>query len=343
MWLHHGIDFGRVEALGLGEPVASSGTPLHKAAVRELRRRGFDTTGPIRVAFLGQEIYFRAASCEGSSEAWDFRFMALQPSVTSLSDWDLLEQLNEFDPQVLVHFRPERQGHIARELGRRGFTIGVLTEPLAPSRWSPNRDLRARRQNYMAAKTLSTDWMVCAVPHFTDALQSILKVDVTSPLPVHDAIFRHGPLPVPDPWTGLFVGHVTPRRRNFLADLKHRYSWTVVDHGTQWFDPSPFSVGVNIHAGDYANHEHRVFCHMANGQVLLDEPTRYAFGLFPGTHRLIFTSPQSLLALVQAIQSDPSLARRVQIRARRGVENFRASRVWPRIVLNALARRGAYA
>ena len=227
-----------------------------------------------------------------------------------------------------------------RELSKHAFTIGVLTEPLATNPWSGGRDLQERRRNYLRGRDVSMDWMMCAVPNYVGPLDKIFRIDSVSPLPVNDAIFRNDSLMIPDPSTGVFVGQVTERRRLFLQELKSRYSWTVIDHGTQWLDPTPFSIGINIHAGNFSNHEHRIFCHMANGQLVLDEGGGFHYGLFQGIHRLVFRGPESLVALVQAIACDPTPAKRVQLRARREVERYRSSRVWPRIILNALARRG---
>lgn len=335
MWLTHRSDFGSGVALGLLEPEAAGDSYLYRSAIRRLRVSDVDPA-PVRVLFLGQETYFRGASCEGRSDQWDFRFLALDPSLSAISEWSNRLLLDSFDPHVIVMFRPERQASLARELKERAFVVGVLTEPLALHPWSSDRDLRARRRTYTNAKELNVDRLICAVPHYTRALERLFPVDSTVPLPVHDAIFRNEPLPIPHPSTGIFVGQMTPRRQQFLADLKHRYAWTVVDHGTQWIDPTPFSIGINIHAGNFANHEHRIFCHMAHGQVLLDEPFTHHFGLFSGIHRLVFDGRGSLLALVQAIEADPVPAQRVQIRARHAVERFRSSRVWPRVIMNLL-------
>ncbi len=323
---------------GLHEPAASSETPLFRAALRQLATKFSGVSPPLRIAFLGQETYFRAASCEGNSDDWSFRFFALNPWVTKMADWDLAEELMTFSPHVIIFFRPERQTYLVHELGEKAFVIGVFTEPLAHNNWFSSQDLKLRRRNYLEARGLRLNSIICAVPHYTKTLSSIFSVDSTVPLPVHDAIFRTDNLKIPHPTSGIFVGQVTERRRFFLEELKHRYSWTVIDHGTQWVSPEPFSIGINIHAGNFANHEHRVFCHMASGQVLLDEPVSFHYGLFPGIHRLVYNDRRSLLALVNAIEVDPRPAHRIQIRALSAVEKYRSSRVWPRVILGLIAQ-----
>lgn len=339
MWIHNSIDALSAKTPGLHEPAASRDTPLYRAAIRQLVTKFPNVSSPLRIAFLGQETYFRSASCEGSSEDWNFRFFALDPWIAKISDWNHVEALATFAPHVIVFFRPERQAFLVQELGRQAFVIGVFTEPLARNNWSRSEDLKIRRRNYLDARDLQLDSIICAVPHYTKTLSSIFSVDSTVPLPVHDSIFRTGALPKPHPSSGIFVGQITERRRYFLQELKNRYSWTVIDHGTQWINPTPFSIGINIHAGNFANHEHRIFCHMASGQVLLDEPTSFHYGMFPGTHRLVFNDLHSLLALVNAIEADPRPAQRIQIRALSAIEKYRSSRVWPRVILSLIAQR----
>ena len=67
------------------------------------------------------------------------------------------------------------------------------------------------------------------------------------------------------------------------------------------------------------------------------EPLSPTHGLEPGIDYLEFAEPDELLCMLRTVSRHPEAYRRVRVRGRRKAEQYRASRVWPRLVEDAFA------
>ena len=93
-----------------------------------------------RVAFVGQDIYFRQCSLSAAVAGLEPAFIDFREEARP---GPMLASLREFDPDVVIVFRPEI---IPAGLfgSLRGVTIGYITEPLPRSRSSRHPDLKER-------------------------------------------------------------------------------------------------------------------------------------------------------------------------------------------------------
>src|SRR3954452_20687108 len=101
-------------------------------------------------------------------------------------------------------------------------------------------------------------------------------------------------------------------------------------------------VGINVHNQDYPSFENRVRLHLAAGHLVLSEWLSPSHGLELGLDYIEITGPRSLYQAAEMLNRFPGLWHRVRVRGRRKAEQFRASRVWPRLVHDAIADVGAF-
>jgi len=101
-------------------------------------------------------------------------------------------------------------------------------------------------------------------------------------------------------------------------------------------------VGINVHNQDYPSFENRVCLHLAAGHLVLSEWLSPAHGLEAGLDFVEINGPGSLWHAVEMLGRFPGLWHRVRVRGRLKAEQFRASRVWPRLVHDALADVAAF-
>ena len=98
-------------------------------------------------------------------------------------------------------------------------------------------------------------------------------------------------------------------------------------------------VAINVHNEPYPSFENRVCLHLAAGHLVLTEPLSPTHGLEPGIDYLEFHEPATHLAAPagHARAATRPSGTRVRVRGRRKAEQFRASRVCPRLVADLLA------
>jgi hypothetical protein len=144
----------------------------------------------------------------------------------------------------------------------------------------------------------------------------------------------------------LFVGRSTPHRERVLMDVKHHHDLLHLAFGVgaaqleQALDEH--DVGINVHNQDYPSFENRVCLHLAAGHLVLSEWLSPAHGLELGLDYIEITGPGSLYHAAEMLGRFPGLWHRVRIRGRLKAEQFRASRVWPRLLHDAIADVGAF-
>ena len=91
-------------------------------------------------------------------------------------------------------------------------------------------------------------------------------------------------------------------------------------------------VAINLHGEPYPTFENRVCLHLAAGHLVLSEPLSPTHGLEPGIDYVEFRTPADLVGLIAALRRAPGLYASVRARGRMKAEQFRASRMWPRLV-----------
>ena len=287
---------------------------------------------PLRLAFVGQSTFFAACALHERSARLQTSFLEFRHGADGVA---LRAQLDALDPHAVVVFRPEilPQGVFADLHAAVG---GLLTEPIprgAGRRAHP--DLRRRRADLGGIDPDNVDRIVAFDPLIVPTADEYLHVWRSLPLPVADALFA------PVRWTGrtpsiLFVGRSTEHRERFLAgpkaelDVVHAAFGIGIDELAALMREHP--IGVNVHNEPYPSFENRVCLHLAAGQLVVSETLSPTHGLEPGIDYVEVAEPQELLAVLRTAVASPRSFDRVRVRGRRKAEDFRASRVWPRLL-----------
>jgi hypothetical protein len=290
---------------------------------------------PVRIAFVGQETYFRAAALTRPTP----EVLPLFIEFRSGGDpHQMLDAIRRFAPDVVVVFRPET-------VPARFFadlcvpTLGFLTEPLPRGEGKPHPDLEWRLADTRLIDASNFDRIVSFDPLFVEAADPLVPVWRSVPLPVDDRFFAPVRASAVPPRV-VFVGRSTEHRESYLVDVKHNFDMLHVAHGIfgeRLLDLlRETDVAINLHNEPYPSFENRVSLHLAAANLVVSEPLSPTHGLEPGIDYIEVRHPKELLLTVGQIHLYPDLHRRVRIRGRRKAEAFRASRVYPRLVHDLL-------
>jgi hypothetical protein len=296
----------------------------------------------LRLALVGQATFFETCLPPPSP--------ALEPSFHEFRrDGDverLLSDLRALRPDAICVFRPELIPAGALH-GLDALTLGFLTEPLPrKASGAANEDLARRLWELEHVDASNFDRIVAFDPFIAPAASDSLDVWRSIPLPVGDRYFRDVAAPLRGTPRLLFVGRSTPHRERVLMDVKHRHDLLHLAFGVdaaqleQALDEH--DVGINVHNQDYPSFENRVCLHLAAGHLVLSEWLSPDHGLEAGLDFIEITGPGSLWHSVEMLGRFPGLWHRVRVRGRRKAEQFRASRVWPRLLHDAIADVGAF-
>lgn len=290
----------------------------------------------VRIAFVGQSVYFRQCSLErevdGIVPAF-FDFRAGAPAEP------LLARLQELDPDAVLVFRPEIVPPGLFD-GLRATRIGYLTEPLPRAKGSDHPDLRGRLAQLEEVDPSNFDRIVSFDPLIAETAASVLPVSKSLPIPVADSLFMDVRERSRPPRL-LFVGRSTPHREQLLEPVKRAHPIVHIGHGlygerlTRFLERS--DVQLNLHNNPYPSFENRVCIALAAGHLVISEPLSPAHGLQAGVDYIEIETPEQLLAVVDELARDPEAYADVQRNGREQAERFRASRVYPRLVREAIA------
>jgi hypothetical protein len=344
----------RSSQIGISFPTRGYAKQGIRIAERLLERQApypeLDSRRPARLAFVGQETYFGYCALSRPTSDVVPAFIDFR---SGADPGPMLAALRSFEPDVVLTFRPEvfPEGCF-QDLP--AVIIGYLTEPLPRSGAVAHPDL-ARRLEYLEALDASNfDRILTFDPLIAESVDPIAPVWRSLPLPVSDDYFApatRGRRPV----AALFTGRSTEHRELFLGRAKHEHDVIHVVHGIT--DDrlrqllAETDVGVNLHNENYPTFENRCAVYLAAGNLLVTEPISPTHGLEPGLDYLEVTVPEELERVLYNASQQPDAYRRIRIRGRMKAEYFRASRVYPRLVRDALLdvavfgspRRGAAA
>ena len=290
---------------------------------------------PVRIAFVGQETYFRAAALTTPTPEVLPLFIEFRAGG---DPQQMLEAIECFGTDVVVVFRPETvpAGLFA---ALRVPTLGFLTEPLPRGDGKPHPDLEWRLRDTRLIDRSNFDRIVSFDPLFVEAADPLAPVWRSVPLPVDDRFFAPVRASAVPPRV-VFVGRSTEHRESYLVNVKHHFDMLHVAHGI--FGDRLLEllretdVAINLHNEPYPSFENRVSLHLAAANLVVSEPLSPTHGLEPGIDYIEIRHPEELLKAVGQIHLYPDHQRRVRIRGRRKAEAFRASRVYPRLVHDLL-------
>jgi hypothetical protein len=294
-----------------------------------------DAAGALRVAFVGQGVYFRQCALEHAVAGLEPAFLDFRSGAPAAP---LLGTLQELDPDVVLVFRPEI---IPAGLfdSLRAVTIGYLTEPLPRAAGTDHPDLHARMKWLEQVDAGNFDRIVSFDPLIAESAASVLPVWCSSPIPVADSLFMDVHERAHPPRL-LFVGRSTEHREELLAPVKRSHPIVHFAHGLNGSPLMRFlrsaDVQLNLHNNPYPSFENRVCRALAAGHLVISEPLSPSHGLSAGVDYLEVQGPQALLELVEELCATPGAYAEVQAAGRRQAERFRASSVYPQLLRDAV-------
>ena len=301
----------------------------------------------MRVAFVGQEHYFRVCSLGQPAGGLVPRFVDYR---VGADPQRMLEEVREFAAHVVVVFRPETipPGLFA---GLEAITLGWNTEPQPRTGEPVHPDLEWRESELAGLDPANFDRVITFDPHTADTVARYVPVWRAVPLPVDDDVYAQ-PRPLGMPPRVVFVGYSTKHRESWLIDSKHRFDIVHAVHGVVGERLAELyartDIAINLHVHEYPTFENRVALHLASGHLLVSEPLSPLHGLEPGIDFLEVTTPKLLEWTIEGLMRQGGVLTATQIRGRMKAEQFRASRVYPRLIGDLVADvrafgRGRYA
>jgi hypothetical protein len=300
-----------------------------------------DAGEPLRLALVGQRTYFEACALGDEHPALRTRYIDFRYGANRSA---LVAALDDFRPHVVIVFRPEIiPAGLLTDLP--AATVGFLTEPIPRTGGDVHHDLQHRLGELERTDPSNFDRFVSFDPLIADTAQRVLPIWRSLPLPVADRFYapvrRVDGLP-----RVVFVGRSTPYRERFLLPSKHEFDLLHLAFGLDADRlvsvMADHDVGINLHNEEYPSFENRICLHLAAGHVVLSEPLSPTHGLEPGLDFVEIRNPWQLQHLIGMLRRFPNMYHRVRVRGRRKAEDFRASRVYPRLVSDLLADLAAF-
>jgi hypothetical protein len=295
----------------------------------------------LRLALVGQRTYFEACALGDECRAITTRYIDFRYDANAKA---LVAALDDFRPHVVIVFRPEiiPAGLFS---GLEAATLGFLTEPIPRTGGDPHEDLAKRLWELEQSDPSNFDRFVSFDPLISDTAQRTLPIWRSLPLPVADRFYapvqRIEGMP-----RVVFVGRSTPYRERFLLPSKHEYDLLHLAFGVDADRlvevMSTHDVGINLHNEEYPSFENRICLHLAAGHLVLSEPLSPEHGLEPGLDYIEIRTPGQLQHLIEMMRRFPNMYHRVRVRGRRKAEDFRASKVYPKLVADLLGDIAAF-
>ena len=293
---------------------------------------------PVRVAFVGQETYFAQCATHVATHELRPRFFDFRAGVGDDAGV-LVDALDAWGAHVVVVFRPEiiPPGAFA---GLRALTLGFVTEPLKRAGAEEHPDHAYRESELALTDAANFDRVVAFDPYVASTADRHARVWRSLPLPVDDRLYA--PVrPSASPPRTLFIGYSTEHRERFLINAKHSYDVLHYAHGLHGEELrgvfSRTDVALNLHGEPYPSFENRVLLHLAAGHLVITEPLDPTHGLEAGIDVLEIRRPDELMTLLYQLHRRPDTFERVRHRGRAKADDYRASRMWPRVVGDLLA------
>lgn len=291
---------------------------------------------PVRLAFVGQSVYFRQCALEQPLAGVEPVFVDFRAGAPAEP---LAASLHELEPDAVIVFRPEIiPAGLFESL--RAVTIGYLTEPLPRATGTHHPDLRARMRWLERVDAGNFDRIISFDPLIAETAASVLPVWRSLPIPVADSLFMDVRERAHPPRL-LFIGRSTEHREQLLAPVKRAYPLVHIGHGLFGQPLMRFlrtaDVQLNLHNNPYPTFENRVCIALAAGHLVISEPLSPTHGLQPGVDYLQVESPLALVELAAELSRAPDAYAQVQAAGRSQAERFRASHVYPQLVRDALA------
>jgi hypothetical protein len=281
----------------------------------------------LRVAFLGPKVWLDVCTPPSAGAG-------LEPKRFSLSRAhgvaETLAAIDAFRPDVCVVFDPPS---VATEsLGSLpGVALGILVDGVPSEPNGPALD--------------HFDRLLTFAPTLTGVQVGAGEIWRAIPPTVSDVLFE-GVRPLHDSPRAMSVGRSTPHREAMLMPAKHYHDLLQVIHGVSGTELgellAEYDVGVYVADAPGGGFGQHVGLHLAAGHLLLAEPLTPTHGLEQDIDYLQFDSPEGLVWMLDRLARFPEMYQRVRVRGRLKAEQYRASRVFARVLHDLLADVSAF-
>jgi len=275
-----------------------------------------------RIAFLGASVWIDGCAPPATDELMRVRWpLGDRPEACACA----LAAIADFRPHVTVIFDPAAlPAEALRELP--GITLGVLTGGLPAAQDEHGLGHLVR--------------VISFRPALSGARAAGIHVWRSIPPPVSDALFGEV-RPVRGRPMAMTVGRSTPHREAMLMPAKHHHDLLQVIHGvsgeTLMELLRDYDVGVYVAPAPGGGFGAQVAMHLAAGQLLFSETLLPAHGLERNIDYLHFDSPQELVWMLDRLRRFPEMHQRIRVRGHLKAEQYRASKVFRRVVHDLLA------
>jgi hypothetical protein len=280
----------------------------------------------LRVAFVGPRVLLDAFAPAPAHPLVPERFV----SGAGADPEAALAAAEGFGADVTVVLDPTEFA-AASLAGVNGLTLGLLPEGVPSGAGT------------RAAAAL--DRIVSFTPALTGTRIGRSRVWRAIPQPVSDALYGE-PRRLHHGLRAMAVGRSTPHREEMLAPVKHHHDLLHVIHGVSGELLSEFlreyDVGVYVGREQGGAYGWQVGMHLAAGHLLLAESLVPTHGLERGIDYLEIDSPGGIVFLLERIARFPEMYHSVRVRGRLKAEQFRASRLFARLVHDLLADVAAF-
>jgi hypothetical protein len=280
--------------------------------------------GHLRVAFVGPRAWLEACAPPEHSPPLLSRCFQLSGE----DETPATAALKRFGADVTVAFDPSSLG---RELigGLTGVTLGVLTGG-------------ATEQAEPLAKL---DRLVSFDPALTGTRVGSNQIWRSVPPPVGDRFFAPVRALHQAP-RAMSIGRSTAYRESMLMPAKHHHDLLQVIHGLSG-EPlgelmGEYDVGVHVGPDGPRGFGQQVGTHLAAGHLLLTTALTPSHGLEREIDYLQFDSPEALVWSLERLGRFPEMHQRVRVRGRLKAEQYRASRLFGRLLGDLLADVAAF-
>ncbi len=189
------------------------------------------------------------------------------------------------------------------------------------------------------------DRVVCFDPALVGAALGQSSLWRAVPPPISDALFGQARRLQRRP-RAMSIGRSTEHREAMLLPTKHHHDLLQLIHGVCGDELTEllreYDVGVYVTASPGEGFGTQAAIHLAAGHLLLAERLRPAHGLERDIDYLEIRSPANLEWTLKRIGQFPEMYYRLQVRGRMKAEQFRASRIFARLLHDLFADVAAF-
>lgn len=315
---------------------------MSSSAARAAAPGVIERARPVEVLFVGSPALLGSFAPTAPAEGFSYAALRVDPGA-SLGDALAAREGRPVDVSVVL--APES---FAREqlAALPGATLGVLTEEPSDGGGSgASARRRAEAGEEAGEPPIPLDRLVSLDPARTGEVLAGSEIWRAMAPPVSDAMFaevralHHAP-------RVLAIGRWSEHREAMLLPAKHHHDLLQVIHGVVGEELGELLAEYDV--GVFAPREHRggfgqqVALHLAAGHLLVSWPLEPAHGLERDIDYLEVDSPEALVWVLDRLTRFPEMHQRIRVRGRMKAEQFRASRVFARLVYDLLADLAAF-